>query len=269
MTEETKNVVNPTGNDVSRRGLLRASAWSIPVLAVVTAAPLASASTSQCQLTAVLVASDQPVNQVVLQTSVPGVTVTLTSTRALGTVTEQNGQNFNFTANGSGWNGDADGFDFVFTDFAVPGAIVLNQRGSASSVSPRQDVQFVVKNNGVPIGVSSMKITVFDISSVEETFGAYAWTATYRDAVGFSQQPESIAHVSAPPLADPGVGSGTYTNPFRRVSVNAQTEDEPYIEEFSFDSVASTGLGLRYTSYGSKAGWQFIALNAISFNVCL
>ncbi|WP_146080514.1 MULTISPECIES: hypothetical protein [unclassified Pseudoclavibacter] len=239
------------------------------MIAATVAVPLSSASQGACAVEAVLVPSNQPGNSVTLLTNVPGVTVSVATETGPDTVTEQQGQNFNFTTGGSGWNGQQEGLDVVFHNFSPLGAIVLNQRGTSQGNSPRQDVRFTAMRNGAPISVSEMNITIYDVSAALETLGSQPWRPSYRDAVGFSLTPSATSTLTTSISGDPGTGAGTYQDPFRRASGNADTSGGPFAERFEFASVSTDGLGMRYTSFGGLSGWQFIAISGISFNICV
>ncbi|NYF13498.1 hypothetical protein HDC34_001792 [Pseudoclavibacter sp. JAI123] len=259
---------------VGRRTLVAGAAWSIPVMAVATAVPLAAASACPtAEFDAAFVTNSDSGSVKVLNATSPDTadtyTVRITSTLAPGTTTTQNGQSYNFSQNGSGWNGDFadDGSgDYTYSGFGPAGAIVLNQRkeGTTAPIGPGTDSQTLTFEffdaSGAAISATNVAIDIFDITSVEVP----AWRASYWDAVGFSVTPASI--VSEPTL-DQGAGTGTLADPFRRSGGLFPTnpmEQAQYQDEFRFDSFPN-GSTMDYTSFNGNQGWHFIAVSSIRF----
>lgn len=255
----------------SRRVLVSAAAWAAPVAVVTGAAPAIAAS---CDATTVFApVSTGTATSVTLETSLPGVTVTISTQLGANTVVEQQGQSFNFSQEGDGWNGNRNGeaSERVFRGFSPLGAIVLNQRsatqGDSPIGSPLQTVSFIVHRNGTPVEISAASVDIFDISSGKNVTGATPWRSTYRDAVGFDQTP-AITTLTTPSSGDLGEGAGTFDDPFRRVGDSRPTSSGPYEERFQFDSIPATGLKMQYSNYPDLSGWEFVAISGFSFSLC-
>lgn len=263
---------NPQPAHISRRTIVTAAAWTIPVISAATAAPLAAASTPLCTGTATASAVAVAGNPSEWTATVPGSATTYTvravSTLGPGTTTTQNGISHNLTDDGAGWNGEAaaDGSDdYEFSGFGAAGSLVLNQRidgttAPASTLAPTQTLTFeFVDSTGAAFTPKNFELTVFDISSVANS----GWRATYWDAVGFSVTPESIT----PSPASAGVGAGTLADPFHREGDNEFTPlDSDFLDVFRFASFP-TGSTMLYTQNGGAQGWQFISIAGLKFEV--
>ena len=257
---------------VSRRSVVRGMAWSVPVLALATAAP-AQALSGCTTFTTSLTSSSAVQNPMMLAASdgTSSLSVRVSSVLGANTTVSQNGQTFNMTRSGSGWRGGfaGDGSrDSVFSNFGPAGAIILNQRSTASSSnlplgSPTQTLTFTVLDGATPLAVQNLRLTVFDISSASGQAGG--WRGVYWDAVGFGITPTDISSAAG---KDQGAGTGSIGDPFRRSSGSLATGTGPYSDTFTFASVPSSGLQMRYSSYQSRSGWQFISIAGITFDVC-
>lgn len=280
--------VNETGaRGVSRRTVVKGAAWSVPVIAAAVAAPAAAASGIECEplvLTIPPTAQEVGTTSLTLTQVANGDTyaITISSTLGADTVTGQSTPNqpgtpiedFNLSTAGYGWaggpwpDGSADG---IFADFTPggSGAIVINQRsmtdpepeGTGAFGVDVQTLTFTFTRNGVPFDPTALSFEVFDITSAVGT----SWRNHYWDTVGFSIPPGSVQLVMAPPGYGPGVGAGTFADPYRRVSGNQQTFPvSPTIDRFTFASFPS-GSQMQYSNWEFRGGWHYIAISGLTF----
>ncbi|GAA2899067.1 hypothetical protein [Microbacterium esteraromaticum] len=256
--------------EVSRRTVVRGFAWSVPILAAAAAAPAWAVSGCRTFTTSFTTSSTvQNPTRLPATDGTRNLTVELTAVSGANTTVTQNGQTFNMTRSASGWNGgwsDDSAGDWVFTDFGPAGSIVLNQRSTTDASnqpigSPTQTVTLTFLDGSTPVSVSNLRIDVYDITSANTP----RWRDSYWDAVGFNIAPSSILPA---PGKDQGLGAGTIADPFRRSTAGLSTGTGPYQDRFTFTTVPSSGLQLRYTSHQQKSGWQFISIAGITFDAC-
>lgn len=257
---------------IRRRTLLKAAAWSVPVMSLAVATPLAAASQALCDTDFAVQFTVGPggASPATLTATSPDsaevYTVQISSALGANTTTTQAGASYNFSQNGSGWNGGTDPIgntDYVFTGFGPAGALVLSQRvqGSNAPIGPGADSQQLTftftSSLGTVVNPTDFQIQVFDISSAT----ANIWRSNYWDTVGFSVAPDTITHA---PLRDPGLGAGTLADPFRRTGGNIQTGQGPFVDTFQFASFPSSST-MTYSQAAGRQGWHFIAISGISF----
>lgn len=261
----------------SRRALLQTAAWTAPTIAFAAAAPTASASTPPCTPVQVqLIATATSTNPLLLTAVGPNgeiYTVSIQSTTTSNTITGETDatgihQEFNLTQGSSGWAGNLVAGDQVVTGFGDPGAIVLNQRAQYSGGTSTsggvplagevsQTLTFTFRKGSTVINPVDVSFTIFDISSVQ---GSH-WRGNYWDTVGFSVAPASVNSAT-----NPGVGSGTISDPFHRATGNegTGTSPVPFSDGFTFDSFPS-GTQMVYAQLAGRQGWQFISISGITF----
>lgn len=270
---------------IDRRVVLKGAAWSAPVIAAATAAPMVAASgpidpcvpVSAGFTSAVTSTDGATITLSASSPTVPGETYSIRITSALSanTVTkngptdpEETQVSHNLTVGNSGINGGRNN-DVIFTGFGPLEAVVLNQRGqdpSNPAHSPVQTLTFeFFDGDGNIVNPESASVDVFDISSVLSSSGTAR--ATYWDTVGFSLTPATIEAISALSQGSPGAGDGTLANPYRRLDGHQPSQEaSQYHERFHFGSFPS-GSTLQYTSHAGRAGWQFISITGIRFSV--
>lgn len=283
---------------VTRRTVVKGAAWSLPVIAVATAMPLAAASTVPCEPVAFTITPnpEPPVDQTITLTAaapngdVYAVTISsvASATTAIGQSKPSAGtpySSFNMTTAGSGWNGGSAATgsgDYVFNGFAPSagaGAIVLNQRAAVSpeptGTAPLgpdvQTLTFVFTRNGVPFDPVNLRMDIFDITSIAT--GSTAWRDRYWDAVGFSIAPGTKTYTGSAigPAYVTGEGAGTIGDPYRRAAAYAPTTSGVISDRFVWPK-APSGLQMQYSNWTSDVtgsvvhGWHFISISGISFD---
>ena len=268
---------------LSRRAIVQGAAWTVPVIALATSAPLAAASGCVETVTQAVAVQGNPAQYTFTPAGGTGsYKLFVSSVVDSGTETSQANAahggpfDFNMGVSGSGWNGEGpdDGSgDYPFSGFGENGALTLNQRvkgttAPASSAAPLQTLTFTFQDPaGATYNPTNFQITVFDISAVnfqDSTPGFSGWRAKYRDSVGFSTPPTSIANGGS---ALPGIGSGTLADPYRRATDNESTPPTlDFTDTFTFSSFPS-GSKMIYTQVGDTQGWQFISIAQIKFDV--
>lgn len=257
---------------LSRRALTSSAVWTVPVIAIAAAAPMAAASTAApCTSVTEFSANNSGGNPAILTaTSGTGTvsTIRITSVLAAGTTdTPANGQSYNMSTNGSGWAGNAyNGVnsEYAFSGFGPAGAIVLNQRREGpvtAPAGPGSDAQTLVFEffdaAGAPFDPVDFQLTVFDITSNTDTT---SWIPNYWDAVAFSTAPATISANGS----SVGVGAGTSADPFRRATGSEYTTSTPRSDTFHF-GVFPSGSTLTYTQHDGRQGWHFISLTDLRF----
>lgn len=255
---------------IARRTLTATAAWSIPVVSVAMAAPLASASTSPCTSVTQFSASNAGGNPAVLTASSTAggtSTIRITSVLGAGTTDTTNGISYNMNVDGSGWAGNAPGgvaSEYAFSSFGPAGAIVLNQRREGpitetpDAGSDSQTLTFEFRDAaGALFDPVDFQLTIFDITSNTDTG---SWLPNYWDAVGFSTAPTSISANGS----SAGEGTGTTTDPYRRATGSEYTTSTPRSDTFHF-GVFPSGSTLTYTQHDGRQGWHFISLTDLRF----
>lgn len=295
MTTENSEKNSET---LRRRTVVRGAAWTVPVIAVAAAAPLAAASApNPCVPVSFIIKpenSQAPADQtVVLSSSDSAGNVYSVTISSVATSTTAIGQSnpsvpytaFNMNTSGNGWNGTSrtDGSrDYIYTGFAPSagaGAIVLNQRAAVSpeptGTEPlgldEQTLTFMFTKNGVVFDPVSLSLDIFDITSVSRAGsaapGTGAWREGYWDAVGFSTKPATIVYTGTVATYS-GAGAGTFADPYRRAGENQLTLGGGNVvsDSFTFASFPS-GTTMKYLNYGNERGWHFISISGLSFQV--
>ncbi|ROQ15544.1 hypothetical protein EDF54_0407 [Rathayibacter sp. PhB93] len=257
----------------SRRTVSAAAVWSAPVAAAVIAAPLAAASTAVLCESAVAFrrTSNTGGDTAVLLAPAPSgavSTVRITSVLAPGTTTTTQGQSYNLSQSGFGWQGRVgstalESREERFSGSAPRGALGLNQRreGPITTLpSPGSDSQTLtfqfLDPQGQVFDPVDLQLEFFDFTSLSRQ----AWVPTHWDAMGFSVAPTAIVQDGL----YAGTGAGTLADPYRREGDNLPTVDVFKKDVFSFASFPS-GSTLTYTQHDGRQGWHSVFLTGLSF----
>ncbi|MDY0914272.1 hypothetical protein [Rathayibacter festucae] len=260
----------------TRRTVAASAVWGVPVVSAAVAAPLAAASPVPCFSTTVFPPTSVASDPTVLTAISPGgavSTVRITSVLAPGTATGSQGRSFNLTGEGSVWIGEEAGplpGETVARAGAPgafgPGTLLLNQRRAGAlteTPSPGSDSQTVTFGffgaDGRPFDPLDVRLTFQNITSLSDS--SLPWVAGWWTTVGFSLAPTSIT-AEGP---DPGVGSGTVADPFRRTTgFEPVLVNDPRFDTFAFD-VLPSGSTLTVSQYDGQQGWHAVALTALRF----
>ena len=262
---------------ISRRTLAKGVAWSVPAVALASAAPSYAASGPQC--TAPVTLTPNPVSGTqVLTTSSQGgncaVKITI-SNQVSGCVTSYNmtiGQTAaNMAARGSC---SYDDYNMHWTGLilqntschcATGGSLFNRYAYTNDAVASSQTLTFSFTNatTGAPVPVTDFRMTIADISSVlNMSYDDIRYRGNYWDQVGFNIAPSTII----PSVNDAGTGTGTYADAFRRSGGNLDSYTA-YQDVFVFDNIQSGSLSMQYTNGDGRKGLQAINVSGLSMNV--
>ncbi|TCL85617.1 MULTISPECIES: hypothetical protein [unclassified Rathayibacter] len=266
----------PDPHGPTRRSVAASAVWGVPVVSAAVAAPLAAASPAPCFSTTVFPPASVASDPTVLTAISPGgavSTVRITSVLAPGTTTESQGRSFDLTGEGSVWIGEETGPPPSETVARAgepgafgPGTLLLNQRRAGAltqTPSPGSDSQTLTFRffgaDGRPFDPLDVRFTFQNITSLSDL--SLPWVAGWWTTIGFSLAPTSISAQGS----DPGVGTGTVADPFRRsTSFEPVLVNDPRFDTFAFD-VLPSGSTLTLSQHDGQQGWHSTALTALRF----
>lgn len=217
------------GLRASRRNVVRGAAWSVPVIAVATAAPAYAASPCPA---VTLVWSSLGNGTTFTSTTVGGVVVTLSLT---GQTTAPNNRTVSTTLTG----GQASNLRFY----------------STADANSSQTATFSFTRNGQPVTVTNLSFSFLDIDS-----GGNSWNDTVRvNTSGFGYVITNQTYVT-------GVGSST--SPFRASGTNTSANTGGASNNANVQvswSTALSSMSFTYAQAVAASGSPFIGISNMSF----
>ncbi|MBF4459558.1 hypothetical protein [Pseudoclavibacter sp. VKM Ac-2867] len=248
-------------NQIPRRTVVGTLAWSVPVIAAATTIPHAAASqlcdasvnfnTVATNGTSSAAGFPSAANSVTLATGTPAYRVRMTVTESSNTQYGRTSNFYNLSQSARAWTNN----DQLFTVPGPTGQLILNQRRPAGSTATPvyQRIRFEIINAaGVGVQVTNFRITLDDINQ----------TPNHDDRIAFVDAPATV-------VASYGnsTGTGTVTDPFRRVNSNEVPAGSPtslYRDTFAIATVPASGTRLDYVG-GPAYGWQYATITALTF----
>lgn len=286
---------------ITRRTLVKGTAWATPVVIASSMVPVYAASqlNSTCTYSGSFAQASSNGTTATLPITSGGTTYTVvitavkssgTGSTSASTTDTSSPRSYNMTVGNKAWNGNNTAVngsqDYVYSQ--TNSGLIINQIGTPDSnpaatsgqVHPQQTVTFkILDSAGKVVPVTNLKITIGDISAWNGRSSAGSatspsWREKYWDYVAFYTAPTSIVDGTAGKYGYSssgsrydltGTGAGTVSSPWHRKDYGASsyiaTSLGGYKDTFVFASSAGQ-MNMIYSN-PTNYGWQGINIQCI------